>query len=167
MPAGPVIHEVDVDLRLQAYLPTEFLQDSKQRLELLREMDEAVDDPSLERLRQELRDRFGKLPPPVQNLLRVFRLKHGLLGMSVLSVQWVEQDRLVVRHPIGVPLGGSWIDAFAGVRPVEAGKTHLMLPPLSRGKLRNGEDVLQFLLDALSGNAEPHKIQSQWSKGTR
>jgi transcription-repair coupling factor (superfamily II helicase) len=167
LPAGPVIHEVDVDLRLQAYLPTEFLQDSKQRLELLREMDEAVDDSSLERLRQELRDRFGKLPPPVQNLLRVFRLKHGLLGMSVLSVQWVEQDRLVVRHPIGVPLGGSWIDAFAGVRPVEAGKTHLMLPPLSRGRLRNGEDVLQFLLDALSGNAEPLKIQSQWSKGTR
>jgi hypothetical protein len=155
-----VVREVDVDLRLQAYLPDGFLQDSRQRLELLREMDEAVDDPSLETLQQELRDRYGKLPPPVWNLLRVFRLKHGLHGLSVLSVQWVEQDRLVVRHPPGVPLGGSWLDAFAAVRPVEAGKTHLMLPP-RRGKARTGEDVLQFLLDALSGRAPVPKMNQR------
>jgi transcription-repair coupling factor (superfamily II helicase) len=166
-PAGPLVHEVDVDLRLQAFLPNDFLQDSKQRLELLREMDEAVDDESLERVRQELRDRYGKLPLPVQNLLRVFRLKHGLLGLSVLSVQWVEQERLVVRHPPGVPLGGSWLDAFADVRPIESGKTHLILPPLGRGQQRKGEDVLQFLLDALSGRAPEPKMAPRWSKGSR
>ena len=166
-PSGPLVHEVDVDLRLQAFLPNDFLQDSKQRLELLREMDEAVDDESLERVRQELRDRYGKLPLPVQNLLRVFRLKHGLLGMSVLSIQWVEQERLVVRHPPGVPLGGSWLDAFVDVRPIESGKTHLILPPPGRGQVRKGEDVLQFLLDALSGRAPGPKMATRWPKGSR
>ncbi|MBL9076768.1 MAG: DEAD/DEAH box helicase [Planctomycetes bacterium] len=145
--------EVDVDLRVQAFLPQDFLTEPRQRLELLREMDEAIDDQHLAALEAELRDRYGKLPKPVQTLLRVFRLKHGLMALSVHGVQWVEQDRLVVRHAPGVPLGGAWLDCFADVRPVEAGKTHLMLPP-KRGKARGGEDVLAFLLDAITGRAE-------------
>ncbi len=143
--------EVDVDLRLSAFLPQDFLADPRQRLELLREMDEATDDAHLAELEGELRDRYGKLPEPVRNLLRVFRLKHGLQDLSVHGVQWVEQDRLVVRHAPGVPLGGAWLDCFAEVRAVEAGKTHLILPP-TRSK-RAAVGVLEFLLDAIAGRA--------------
>ncbi|HEB54021.1 MAG TPA: DEAD/DEAH box helicase, partial [bacterium] len=124
-PQTPTV-EVDVDLRLQAYLPEGFLQDPRQRLELLREMDEATDDERFAELDRELRDRYGKLPKPVTTLLRQFRLKHALMALGVHAVQWVEHDRLVVRHPAGVPLGGSWLDHFREVRTVEAGKTHLM-----------------------------------------
>ena len=150
--------EVDVDLRLRAYLPDKFLADPRGRLELLREMDAAVDDEHLQKLQQELRDRFGALPAPVQNLLATFRLKHALQGLGLSSIQWVEDDRIVVRHPPGVPLGGSWLDCFTDVRPVEAGRTHLMLPA-PRGKKRRGEDVLEFLLDALSGRAPAQKMR--------
>jgi hypothetical protein len=76
------------------------------------------------------------------------------MGLGVLSVQWVEEDRVVVRHPPGVPLGGSWLDCFADVRPVEAGKTHLMLPPLGK-KDPQALDVLHFLLAAVTGTAPP------------
>jgi transcription-repair coupling factor (superfamily II helicase) len=150
-PVHAHIVEVDVDLRLQAFLPMDFLTDPRQRLELLREMDEAIDDEHLAALEAELRDRYGKLPVPVRNLLRVFRLKHGLMGLGVLGVQWVEQDRIVVRHPPGVPLGGSWLDCFADVRPVEAGKTHLMLPPMGRGRVYQATDVLDLVLGAITG----------------
>jgi hypothetical protein len=143
----------------------QFLADSKQRLELLREMDAATDDERLLQLEADLVDRFGKLPDPVRNLLRVFRLKWGLQGLSVRGVQWVEQDRLVVRHPPGQPLGGAWLDSFADVRPVEADKTHLMLPPLRRGKPRTGVDVLAFLLDALSGRGPPRMMPPRWQPG--
>ncbi len=144
--------EVDVDLRLRAFLPESFLKEPRQRLELLREMDEATDDAALTELQAELRDRYGKLPPPVQNLLSVFRLKHALTGLGLLSVQWVDEERLVVRHRAGEPLGGGWLDCFTDVRQVEAGKTHLILPPAAgRKRQRKGEDVLQFLLDALAG----------------
>jgi transcription-repair coupling factor (superfamily II helicase) len=156
-PVESGVTEVDVDLGLKAFLPENFLADPRQRLELLREMDEAVDDEHLSALQQELRDRYGKLPPPVQNLLAIFRLKHALQGLGLLSLQLVEHDRLVVRHPPGVPLGGSWLDCFADVRPVEAGKTHLMLPDARRQ--RRGEDVLQFLLDALSGRLPASKMR--------
>ncbi len=145
--------EVDVDLRLPAHLPQDFVAEPRARLELLREMDEAVDDEHLAALELDLRDRFGRLPQPVRNLLHVFRLKHHLQALAVHGVQWVEDDRLVVRHPPAQPLGGAWLDCFLDVRPVEAGKTHLMLPPLRRGQARKGEQVLQFLLDALAGRA--------------
>ncbi|MBL8733323.1 MAG: transcription-repair coupling factor [Planctomycetes bacterium] len=152
-PTAVGVVEVDVDLRLQAYLPEHFLKDPRQRLELLREMDEAVDDERLAALEAELRDRYGKLPKPVQTLLRVFRLKHGLMGLGVHAVQWVEQDRVVVRHQPGVPLGGSWIDCFGDVRPVEAGKTHLMLP--KRRTPYAAENVLDFMLLAITGRLPP------------
>jgi len=158
-PAQSRIVEVDVDLRLQAFLPMDFLSDPRQRLELLREMDEAIDDAHLDSLTAELRDRYGKLPAPVLNLLRVFRLKHGLMQLGVHGVQWVEADRVVVRHGAGVPLGGAWIDCFAEVRPVEAGKTHLMLPPARRGKTWEAQDVLEFLLGAITGKLEPRRQQ--------
>ena len=150
-PVQAQVVEVDVDLRLQAFLPMDFLTDPRQRLELLREMDEAVDDAALTAIEAELRDRYGKLPQPVSTLLRVFRLKHGLQELAVLGVQWVEQDRIVVRHKAGVPLGGSWLDRFAEVRAVEAGKTHLMLPRRRRGREYQAADVLDLLLAAITG----------------
>jgi transcription-repair coupling factor (superfamily II helicase) len=154
--AAAAIVEVDVDLRVQAYVPFDFVRDPRQRLELLREMDEAVDDEKLQQLEAELKDRYGKLPAPVRTLLRVFRLKHGLMGLGVHAVQWVEQDRLVVRHPPGVPLGGSWLDCFADVRAVEAGKTHLMLPP-PKGKEWQANDVLEYVLGAITGTIAPRR----------
>jgi transcription-repair coupling factor (superfamily II helicase) len=143
--------EVDVDLRLQAYLPEQFLKDPRQRLELLREMDEATDDKRFQELEAELRDRYGKLPKQVVTLLRQFRLKHALMALGVHSVQWVENDRLVVRHPASVPLGGSWLDHFKDVRPVEAGKTHLMLKRLATRAKHTADNVLDLLLRATTG----------------
>ncbi|MBL8754225.1 MAG: DEAD/DEAH box helicase, partial [Planctomycetes bacterium] len=156
-PVAVHVVEVDVDLRVQAFLPQDFLTDPRARLELLREMDEATDDDRLRELEAELQDRYGKLPPPVRTLLRVFRLKHGLMGLGVHGVQWVEQDRIVVRHPAGVPLGGAWLDCFADVRPVEAGKTHLMLPHKRGGKVYEADDVLAFVLGAITGQLPPRR----------
>jgi hypothetical protein len=70
--------------------------------------------------------------------------------LGVHSVHWVENDRLVVRHPASVPLGGSWLDHFKDVRPVEAGKTHLMLKRPARGK-HTADKVLELLLKATTG----------------
>jgi len=164
-PHTPHVADVDVDLKLKAYLPEDFLSDQRQRLELLREMDQATDELRFQQLEQDIADRHGKLPAPVRNLLLVFRLRNELQRLGVLGVQWVEQDRIVVRHPAGHPLGGAWLDAFTDVRPVEAGKTHLILPPLRKGRQRTGEEVLRMLLDALSGRIAPRTMPAAWHQG--
>jgi len=164
------IQEVDVDLGLKAFLPDNFLVEPKARLELLREMDGAVSPMAAKAIGVSIQDRFGTMPPPVENLLLVFLLKHLLLTQDVLGIQLTEPDRLVVRHRPQRPLGGAWLDSFADVRPVESGKTHLLLPTPrgSRGRPRGGqhnsERTLAFLLDALLGKAEMPTILGAWRR---
>ncbi|MHC5071315.1 MAG: transcription-repair coupling factor, partial [Planctomycetota bacterium] len=103
------VQEVDVDLRLQAFLPDNFVTEPKARLELLREMDSAVSPMAAKTIGVSIQDRFGPMPQPVQNLLLVFLLKHLLLTQDVLGIQLTEPDRLVVRHRPQRPLGGAWL----------------------------------------------------------
>ncbi len=147
------VHEVDVDLQVRAFLPDDFVSEPKERLELLREMDGASSPTAAQAIRDDLADRFGKLPKPVDNLLKVFLLKHLLTEHGVEAIQRPDKDRVVVRHPAGRPLGGAWVDRFDDARAVEAGKTHLILPAKS-GRKRSGwtgEQTLEFLLTALTG----------------
>jgi transcription-repair coupling factor (superfamily II helicase) len=159
------VQEVDVDLGLHAFLPDDFLSEPKARLELLREMDGAVSPVAAKAIGVSIQDRFGPMPQPVQNLLLVFLLKHLLLTQDVLGIQLTEPDRLVVRHRPQRPLGGAWLDAFAHVRPVESGKTHLLLP--KPRPARGGEQTLAFLLGALLGKAEMPTILGAWRQRQR
>ena len=165
----PVVLEVDVDLQLAAFLPDTFVTSAKERLEMLRDMDGATTPENAVAIRSDLADRFGRLPQPVENLLRVFLLKHLLLAHEVIGIQRTDSDRIVVRHPRGRPLGGAWLDAFADVRTVEAGKTHLMLPP-PKGKKRatfTGEQALQLLLDSLCRDTGLPRIGERCGAGRK
>ncbi|MFO1052988.1 MAG: transcription-repair coupling factor [Planctomycetota bacterium] len=156
----PDVREVDVDLQVSAFVPEDFVPDPKARLELLREMDGATTPSEAARIRSDLIDRHGKLPQPIENLLRVFLLKHLLMDQDVLGLQRTGPDRVVARHPPGQPLGGAWLEVFADVRRVEAGKTHLVLP-LRRGrKVADWTqlEMLQFLLESLCGDPMLPKI---------
>lgn len=73
-PSEPV-HEPQLDLNVDAYLPSEYIGDEKQKIELYKKirgtntLQEVVD------LEEEIEDRFGDLPDPVQSLLRVARIR--------------------------------------------------------------------------------------------
>ncbi|MCC6672833.1 MAG: DEAD/DEAH box helicase [Planctomycetes bacterium] len=165
-PSGPGELEVDVDLRIDAYLPESWLPDTAARLDLLREMDGAVTPEAAAEIGASLRDRFGALPEPVENLLQIFLLKHLLAPHGVSAVMFVGGDRLVVRHPPGQPLGGAWLDAFHDVRAVEATKTHLILPPqvpaAGTTPATDGKAVLAHLMDALLGRETARTILPRW-----
>lgn len=156
--------EVDVDLRLQAFIPDQLVPEPKTRLELLREMDGAHDLESISVIGRSIADRYGSLPKTLQTLLFVFLLKHQLTDHGVLGVQFIDDDRIIVRHPQNLPLGGAWIDHYADVRLVEPGKTHLMLPK-RRGKKGpyGGADVLRLVLKSLLGRDEMPMIEKAWS----
>lgn len=64
-----------VDLPLSAYLPPEFMPDSQLRLRFYRRLARLDALDAVEELSQELKDRFGELPEPVQNLLYLLRIR--------------------------------------------------------------------------------------------
>ena len=67
--------DVKVDLPVDANLPVEYLPGERLRLEAYRALAGATTDEAVDAVRDELVDRFGALPGPVENLLAVARFK--------------------------------------------------------------------------------------------
>ena len=71
----PLAATAEVELRLPALLPESYVADVPVRLGVYKQLAAAPDNAAIDELTEELVDRFGPLPPPAMNLLRVARLK--------------------------------------------------------------------------------------------
>jgi transcription-repair coupling factor (superfamily II helicase) len=91
------VPEVDPEIRLPipARLPEEYVADVRQRLVLYKRLAGAADAETVERLRDELLDRFGPLPPEAENLLGVIRLKVAARALGIASIA-LENGNLVL-----------------------------------------------------------------------
>jgi len=80
--------DVKVDLPIDANLPVEYLPGERLRLEAYRALASAATDEAVDAVRLELLDRYGAIPPQVENLLAVARFKvvcrsYGLTEVSL------------------------------------------------------------------------------------
>jgi transcription-repair coupling factor (superfamily II helicase) len=74
----------EVNMRVPALIPDDYLPDVHTRLIMYKRIASAADADELSELRVEMVDRFGSLPPPLQNLFQVtrLRLRAATLGIS-------------------------------------------------------------------------------------
>jgi transcription-repair coupling factor (superfamily II helicase) len=81
--------EVKVDLPVDANLPADYLPGERLRLEAYRALASATTDEAVDAVHAELLDRYGPLPPQVENLLAVARFKVlcRRLGVTEVSLQ--------------------------------------------------------------------------------
>jgi transcription-repair coupling factor (superfamily II helicase) len=71
----PLAAVTEINLHTPALLPADYVGDVHQRLSLYKKLASCSDEESLEALREELIDRFGRLPPPARALLETHRLR--------------------------------------------------------------------------------------------
>jgi transcription-repair coupling factor (superfamily II helicase) len=71
----PLAAVTEINLHTPALLPANYVADVHQRLSLYKKLASCEDDTSLDSLREELIDRFGRLPPPARALLDTHRLR--------------------------------------------------------------------------------------------
>jgi len=64
-----------VNVKIDTFIPDEYIPDAGTRLQIYRRAMLAVEGQELEDIQAELQDRFGPIPHPVKNLLRVSRLR--------------------------------------------------------------------------------------------
>ncbi len=109
-----------VDLPLEAHLPDDYVPDEAQKLELYRRLARARTPGDVAAFRQEVTDRFGPMPPPVQRLAEVAELRLRAESAGVSSIAR-EAGQLVVRFGAGLSratamrlLSGA---SLPGVRP--------------------------------------------------
>ncbi|WP_417357793.1 transcription-repair coupling factor [Gallaecimonas pentaromativorans] len=81
---GVLANQCEVDLRLPALLPGDYIHDVGTRLQLYKRIASAKDSEELKELNIELIDRFGLLPDAAKHLLAVteLRLQANALGLS-------------------------------------------------------------------------------------
>jgi transcription-repair coupling factor (superfamily II helicase) len=78
-----------------AYIPFRYIPEARQRIEIYRKLAQATDQAGLRSLKQELRDRFGPLPPALELLLRVAELKVQASERGITAIE-VKEDKLML-----------------------------------------------------------------------
>lgn len=151
--------EVRMDLPVNAFLPSDYIDREPLRLAAYRRIADTVSLQDVEETRNELRDRFGQLPAPADALLRVAELRAGLreLGVTEISVQPHElHGRVAKLKPVVL------VDEWQAVRlnrkyprAMLTQATATLILPLPDA---DGLELVDWLLDAARGLLERDNV---------
>jgi transcription-repair coupling factor (superfamily II helicase) len=141
--------DVRIDLPVDAYLPTSYIDREPLRLAGYRRIAETVTRADVAEVEDELRDRYGPLPKPARMLLAVASLRSDLRELAVTDVSVAPHElygRVVKLRPVPLEAGAMQPlrERFPGAVWSEATET-LLLPILE------GDDVhvVDWLQDAV------------------
>ena len=84
---GELAEPVRLDVNVDAYVPTDYVPYEQAKIEVHRRVAGALEVADVERLREELEDRFGPVPEALENLLALqrARIKFGQAGARTVS----------------------------------------------------------------------------------
>jgi transcription-repair coupling factor (superfamily II helicase) len=101
-------HGAVVVSKAPAYIPFDYIAESRQRIEVYRKLAQATEKRGLDQLKAELRDRFGKLPGAVELLLQIGELKLLAAGKGVGAIETKEDKLMLMRNNEYITLGGKF-----------------------------------------------------------
>ncbi|MSV38788.1 MAG: transcription-repair coupling factor, partial [Actinobacteria bacterium] len=90
-----------VELPINAHLPVEYIEAERLRLDLYRRIADAENDEVLMEIKAELRDRFGELPEPVNELLAVASLRIFAKQLGITDIAMAGKNLRVA--PVVLP----------------------------------------------------------------
>jgi transcription-repair coupling factor (superfamily II helicase) len=79
----PLAAATEIELRLPAFIPDDYISDVHLRLSLYKHIAAAPSGEAIDEIATEMVDRFGVLPEPLQTLLRITRLKLSARQLGV------------------------------------------------------------------------------------
>ncbi|MDF1526562.1 MAG: transcription-repair coupling factor [bacterium] len=136
-----------VTLPLPAYLPEEYLPEVGERLTLYKRLASAPDQDSLDALREETRDRFGRFPVEVTGLFTRMEVEIAARDMSIERIDTAGPYLLAAFHP------GAKVSPDALVRMLTSDKRLAFLPPSTLRMDVSGfsgvDDRISYMMDVL------------------
>ena len=97
-----------------AVIPSSFMEDENLRVTMYRKIAQAATEPEIEHLREELRDRFGPLPEPLERLLKIARLRILAAAGEIQSVE-VQGDKVMMMRQNDYIMPGSKFPRLSSV----------------------------------------------------
>ncbi len=95
--------EPEIKIAVSAYIPDEYLHDPDQKMEFYQRLADAGRIVELLDIREEMQDRFGRLPQPARSLMHVMEIKIMARQLGLESVQ-LEQSRFRLAFPSDRPI---------------------------------------------------------------
>ena len=80
------LKEVKIELPVDAHVPHDYIPSERLRLEMYKRLAEVTSDADVTAIREEMQDRYGDLPDPVERLLGVATLRALLRKVGVSEV---------------------------------------------------------------------------------
>lgn len=74
-PKEELSRDIDIDIEIDAYIPTEYIQDGKQKIDMYKRFRALESIEDIQDLQDEMIDRFGEFPKEVEHLFLISRLK--------------------------------------------------------------------------------------------
>ncbi len=78
--------ETRISLPIEAYLPDDYVPDSRQKVSIYKKIAAVQSDGALKELREELNDRYGAVPKPAEMLLAIASLKRLCQRLSITAI---------------------------------------------------------------------------------
>lgn len=78
---------IDINLRIPALIPQDYLPDVHMRLVMYKRLAGAENDDAIREIQVEMIDRFGLLPEPTKNLMRVTQLKIHAEALGIIKIE--------------------------------------------------------------------------------
>lgn len=79
-------HEIQIDLNISSFIPDEYIQSSSQKIEIYQDIALCKNEKDIERVIDEIIDRFGNIPSEVNNLLEITRIKQLAKRANIVKV---------------------------------------------------------------------------------
>ena len=78
--------ETRISLPIEAYLPDDYVPDSRQKVSIYKKIAGLKDDTALKELREELQDRYGVIPEPAEMLLEIASIKQLSQNLGITAI---------------------------------------------------------------------------------
>jgi transcription-repair coupling factor (superfamily II helicase) len=154
--AAEATREAVIDVKIDAFIPNDYIPQVSQKIAVYQQLAGARSEQEVDEIVAGVRDRFGPLPPPLENLVAITKLRTIALAKNVTRVV-VEDTRLTLGVGSAFALSPDAIPKFQSLTKNRFrfgdGKITVDIPPhITRGSTRANPTwipLLRALLEAM------------------
>ncbi|MEH2280993.1 MAG: transcription-repair coupling factor [Nostoc sp.] len=99
----PKVEDTQIDLNLTAFIPADYITDLDQKMSAYRAVATAKSKSELKQIAAEWSDRYGSLPVPANQLLRVMELKQLAKKLGFSRIKPEQKQHVVLETPMEEP----------------------------------------------------------------
>jgi transcription-repair coupling factor (superfamily II helicase) len=147
----PSLKLPEIKLSLPAFIPEEYIKETSMRIRIYRKLSQILEEDEIQKLKNELYDRFGKLPQEVENLFKTAQIR---IIASKIKISQMKQNkdkfRFTMEENLETDFVTKLIDVLTGFKNKGIVK-HLKFFPDGFEAQMKGLDELIFFLKRLIG----------------